>query len=207
MTKSVYWRHAMFILGSYRLNVRARALRPVPIKIKSLIETNQLIMMIYKISDFRHKILGFRIGRRPLRLWGHRHPLMLIYFDDKKKYYGIYICATDGVIEILLPLVRLLDKFKNIKIIDLFSYRWEDIVLCDSKGISTGLKKEHLFGADPRLGDQGLSGCSDDYENLINLESSFGRISIVSETFLKDDFLFTIGDDQIFDLDFDDDEL
>jgi hypothetical protein len=174
-------------------------------EIRNLINNNALIMMIYVEDDFRAEILGIKIGKKPL--FGHKHPLFLIYFDDVKSCYAIYINSSANFLEIAYPLAYILENLENIvivdiygdqknlekaMIVDLFDYNWEDYRQPANKAKSKGLIKVHLFTSN--LNYYQLP----DYKVFISsLKFAFNRICRVSDDFMTKEYSFIFKNEHL----------
>lgn len=158
-----------------------------PIKIKNLIDSNYLVLMIYKYADFRPKVLGLKLGKLPI--WGHKSPLFLIYFNDKTNCYDFFSSASAEFSEIAFPLTWIKNEFINTELIDLFGYEWCNIRQWDSRGKCKGIKKEHLFFSSDHL------NASETWRK--NLKSIFSQMSRISDSFMKQNFYFKISEGEL----------
>ncbi|CAB5110155.1 hypothetical protein D3OALGA1CA_1975 [Olavius algarvensis associated proteobacterium Delta 3] len=163
--------------------------------INSLIENNNLIIMISKPVDRRKKFLGVRIGKAPMT-WD-RAPLALIYIDTQDGTQCIYLSTTTDFFDMALLLSYISTRLESPKIIDFFNYEWTDIRQLSANSKMTGLKKEHVFysGLIPFEYDINFE-VENQYNRMIeNLKTAFRGVGAFSQSFMKDQFCFSIKDE------------
>ena len=159
-------------------------LEPISDKLNYLIGNDQIVMVIYLPDDFRSKFLGINYGKIPL--YGHKRPLILIHHDDENDYYAVYINSYSKFHEILIPLSCILCEFKNLKIVDLFRYYWNDVRQYDSKQKSTGFRKEHIF-----------CGLGWSHEKMDIIKATLCHICSVSDDLMESDYEFSIPEHEL----------
>lgn len=81
------------------------------------------ILIIYKKTDNRSSILGFKFGKSK----DDRLPIILVNYDEEEDLFKVALAANAEFLDIAFLLSYISKKFENLILQDLFTYIWDNI--------------------------------------------------------------------------------